>query len=157
MILEVLKIRPYLLLLLASILFLILSCMGDKNETLNINLHDTYYVITFQHAYNFLCLIFFITGLIYLLFDCFKFTLSLILSRVHIYSTLFLLFVLLNYFWKIKLQNAPDRYYTFTNYPEDNSFAILIVLFIIILIQLLFIINIFVSLIKKMRLLRASQ
>jgi heme/copper-type cytochrome/quinol oxidase subunit 1 len=149
MILELFKNKSYFLLLLAAITFLILSFTVDKKETLDINVHDTYYVITFQHTFVLLFGVFVTIGLFYLMFDCFKVNLSLVLSRVHIYSTLFLLFILSNYLWKIKVQNAPDRYYTITNYPQDNSFAILIVLFIIILIQLLFIINIFVSLIKK--------
>lgn len=62
MILGLLKSKPYFLSLLAAISFLILSFTGDKNETFVINVHDTYYVINFQHAFILLCLIFFITG-----------------------------------------------------------------------------------------------
>lgn len=88
MILELLKSKSYFLLLLAAILFLILSFIGDKNETLDINVHDTYYVITFQQAYILLCLIFFITGLIYFIFNFFGIQFISILSLIHVYGSL---------------------------------------------------------------------
>ena len=69
MILELLKNKPYFLLLLAAISFLILSFIGDKNETLDINIHDTYYIISRQHSFILLCLIFLTTGLFYFVFD----------------------------------------------------------------------------------------
>jgi hypothetical protein len=42
MILELLKSKPYFLMLLAAISFLILSFTSDKNETFVVNVHDTY-------------------------------------------------------------------------------------------------------------------
>jgi heme/copper-type cytochrome/quinol oxidase subunit 1 len=129
-------------LLLAAITFLILSFTVDKKETLDINVHDTYYVITFQHAYILLCLIFFITGLIYLIFNFFEIQFISILSLIHIYGSMIFLGMFFYYLGKINSSSIFDSI--------DYNLRTIISLFIFAGLQLLFVFNLFISIIKKL-------
>ena len=88
MILELLKNRPYCLFLFASILFLIVSFTVDKNETLDINIHDTYYIILFKDVSILLSLLFFALVVVYIVLDFFKIKLFSIFSSIHVYGSL---------------------------------------------------------------------
>lgn len=134
MILELLKNKPYFLLLLAAISFLILSFTVDKKETLDFNVHDTYYVITFQHAYILLCLIFFITGLIYFIFNFFEIQFISILSLIHVYGSLIFLGIFFYYLGKINSSSIFDSI--------DYNLRTIISLLIFAGLQLLFVFNI---------------
>jgi hypothetical protein len=138
MILELLKNKPYFLLLLAAISFLILSFTSDKNETFVVNVHDTYYVITFQHAYILLCLIFFITGLIYFIFNFFEIQFISILSLIHVYGSLIFLGVFFYYLGKINSSSIFDSI--------DYNLRTIISLLIFAGLQLLFVFNILLKL-----------
>ena len=138
MILELLKNKSYFLLLLAVITFLILSFTVDKKETLDINVHDTYYVITFQHAYILLCLIFFITGLIYFIFNFFKVQFNSILSLIHVYGSLIFLGMFFFYLAKINTSSIFDSI--------DYNLRTIISLLIFAGLQLLFVFNILLKL-----------
>jgi heme/copper-type cytochrome/quinol oxidase subunit 1 len=138
MILELLKNKPYFLLLLAAISFLILSFIVNKKETLDFNVHDTYYVITFQHAYILLCLIFFITGLIYFIFNFFEIQFISILSLIHVYGSLIFLGVFFYYLGKINSSSIFDSI--------DYNLRTIISLLIFAGLQLLFVFNILLKL-----------
>lgn len=140
MILELLKNKPYFLLLLAAISFLILSFTVDKKETLDFNVHDTYYVITFQHAYILLCLIFFITGLIYFIFNFFEIQFISILSLIHVYGSLIFLGIFFYYLGKINSSSIFDSI--------DYNLRAIISLLIFAGLQLLFVFNILLKLIS---------
>ena len=56
--------KPHIFLWL-SIPFMIIIGYADANENIDINIHDTYYVITNGHLLGFLCLYFAVLGLIY--------------------------------------------------------------------------------------------
>ena len=142
MILELLKNKPYFLLLLAAILFLILSFIGDKNETFVINVHDTYYVITFQHAYILLCLLFFSSGLINLLFNFFEIKFISILSLIHVYGSLIFLGVFFYYLGKINSSSIFDS----IDYNLRTIFSLLI----FVGLQFLIVFNLLISIIKKL-------
>lgn len=142
MILELLKNKSYFLLLLAATIFLILSFTVDKKETLDINVHDTYYIITFQHASILLCLIFFITGLIYFIFNFFEIQFISILSLIHIYGSMIFLGMFFYYLGKINSSSIFDSI--------DYNLRTIISLFIFAGLQLLFVLNLFISIIKKL-------
>jgi heme/copper-type cytochrome/quinol oxidase subunit 1 len=140
MILELLKNKSYFLLLLAAITFLILSFTVDKKETLDINVHDTYYVITFQHACILLCSIFFITGMIYFIFNFFEIQFISILSLIHVYGTLVFLGMFFYYLGKINSSSIFDSI--------DYNSKTIISLLIFAGLQLLFVFNILLKLIS---------
>jgi heme/copper-type cytochrome/quinol oxidase subunit 1 len=141
MVLEFLKNRHYFLLLLASILFLVLSLTINKNEMMDINIHDTYYVITFQHAYILFSLILFITGLNYLIFNFFKVQFNLILSLSHVYSSL--VFIGL-FFYYLNRANSVKEFPLFDSI--DYNSRTIISLLIFVGLQLLFVFNILLKL-----------
>jgi hypothetical protein len=145
MILEFLKNRHYFLLLLASILFLVLSLTINKNEMMDINIHDTYYVITFRDGFILLCLIFLTAGLFYFVFDFFKVLLISILSLIHVYGSL--IFIGL-FFYYLHMVNTVEDFPLFDSI--DYNFRIIISLFIFVGLQLLFVFNLFISIIKKL-------
>ncbi len=136
MILELLKNKSYFFLLLAAISFLILSFIGDKNETFVINVHDTYYVITFQHAYILLCLIFFITGLIYFFFIFFEIQFISILSLIHVYGSLIFLGIFFYYLGKINSSSIFDSI--------DYNLRAIISLLIFVGLQFLIVFNLLI-------------
>ncbi len=142
MILELLKNKPYFLLLLAAISFLILSFIVDKKETFVINVHDTYYVITFQHAYILLCLLFFSSGLINLLFNFFEIKFISILSLIHVYGSLIFLGVFFYYLGKINSSSIFDS----IDYNLRTIFSLLI----FVGLQFLIVFNLLISIIKKL-------
>lgn len=142
MILELLKNKSYFFLLLAAISFLILSFIVDKKETLDFNVHDTYYVITFQHAYILLCLIFFITGLIYFFFIFFEIQFISILSLIHVYGSLIFLGIFFYYLGKINSSSIFDSI--------DYNLRAIISLLIFVGLQFLIVFNLLISIIKKL-------
>jgi len=149
--------KPYILLFIFDLVLLIYSLFRTNNNSLSINIHDTYYVI--REIDLLILVISFITffSIFYLLFDFIKFKMILILSKIHVYGTvlLFLFFYILYY--KMQIPVIPDKNFILENYPKDYSFFVALTLLLIIFLQLLFIINIFVALIKKMKSFRTSK
>jgi hypothetical protein len=140
--LELLKNRSYYLLFLAATLFLTLSFKVDKNQTLDINVHDTYYIILQQDAFILLFLTFIITGLFYLIFDYCKIQLISFLSFSHTYGSL--IFIVLFFYYLDKI-NSTSIFNSF-----DYNFRIIITLLNFVFLQFIFVINLITSIIKKL-------
>lgn len=146
------KFKNYYLLLFGSIVLFLLA-LTAKKKSIDINIGDTYYVMAYNHFYgllSFLLLLFFI---LYSSFDLLKIMLYKLISKIHIFGSLFLILVLV---FPYSIFNNPNDFPLFDNLFYINT--ILVVSFLLFLIlQLLFIMNIFVSLIKKVKTLRASK
>jgi hypothetical protein len=140
-----LKNKPYLLLLSVSFIMYFFSFIWDKKETLDINIHDTYYIIEFQNGFILLSLSFLTTGLFYLIFDYFKIQLFYFLSRIHIYGSLVIIGLFFFYLHKI---NSAEDFQLFDSI--DYNFRIIISLLIFVFLQLIFAINLITSIIKKL-------
>lgn len=65
------NIKPYNLFFIVSILILLIGFRGsnDPNSILDINVHDTYYVISNYHCTIVLFTLYFLTGFLYWLFE----------------------------------------------------------------------------------------
>lgn len=127
--------KPHLILwIVAIILFLILLPKGNK--TLDIQLHDTYFVFSFLQYVGILSLFLIIQGVVY----------GLVINRklinwmtvVHVIGS-----CILTSIFVINLAIQDNNYYL----PSSPSLALGVLLFLIL--QLLYIANITITLIKK--------
>lgn len=143
---NMLKKRLYFWLFATSIVLFVSSFFPNGESILDINVHDTYYVIEHRHLYFFLAIILLFFFIVYWLLEKVKVKLIGILSKLHIYGTLIsIIGMLFPYGLIFKSTDSPlhdDMQYV------NISISICGLLFL--LFQFLFIINIFVSIIKKL-------
>ena len=143
-----LKRKPYLLLLLTSLLLFVIGFV-KSDETFDVNVHDTYFIIP-QNQLNWLfslCFLFFF--MIYFILEKLKFQWQRVLELMHVYGTL--LFTI-GIFFPYKLMFTPPEFQLFDDYQRSNVYRSFFALFFLIA-QILLIINIFVAIIKKLRIL----
>lgn len=146
------KFKTYYLLLITSLILIILGFLNGE-ETFDINVHDTYFVIANCHLYWLFSSLLFIIFIFYFLLDIAKIKLNKIISKIHIFGTIISITSLL---FPYALFSNPKKFPPFDSFEYIN--IVLTISFLIFLfLQLLFIINIFVSLIKKMKSIRASK
>ena len=145
------KRKPYFLLLIASILFVALIFIPNSETTLDINVHDTYYVIKHSHLYGLLAVIMFTLFALYWSFDKGELRVIKSFSYIHIYGTLIGVLGLFFPYGLIFKWTHPTQpeFPLFDDYEQTNLYISLSALLFLIA-QLLFIINIFVSIIKKL-------
>ena len=148
------KIKAYYLLFPASMIFFVISFLVYYKMTFDVNIYDTYYVISEVDFYLIISFFILFLGLIYFILDKFKIILFSVLKKIHIFGTLFL-FSLIIYFNYYNLLEYQSNEFLFDK-PDYNKYMI-ISIFALITLQFLFIINIVVSLIKKMKSFRASR
>lgn len=148
LILYMLKNKPYITLLITAILFFILG-LFQSESTIDMNIKDTYYVIKIKDFYLFESCFFLILFMLYLTFDLLKIKLVKWLSKLHIYSTL-LIIVLIKINFLFANFGLPERYYVNYSIPLKNDLNITTFGLIFMLFQLLFLINMGVSIIRKM-------
>lgn len=148
------KFKAYYLLFLTSVIFFVISFLVYYKMTFDINIYDTYYVISEVDFYIMNSFFTMMIGLLYFIFEKFKIILFSVLSKVHIFGTIFLFFLIIyfNYYNLLEYQSSEFLF----DKPDYNKYIIISIL-VLISLQLLFIINIFVSLIKKMKSFRASK
>lgn len=138
------KLRNYYFLLMTSLILLFLGFLLTE-ETFDINVHDIYYVISSNHLYWLISLLLFFFFLIYLLFDKAEINFGKLFSKVHIFGTLTSVVGLL---FPSSVQFATTEFPLYDNFQYINlSMTISILVFL--MLQILFIINIFVILTKR--------
>ena len=151
MIFEFLKKRPYLLLFATSILFLLLKIFLNTNSKTTLNISDTYFVISRKDVYLIVFILLGITSLVYMLLDFFRINISKRSILFHIFG---LLTTIILFFYLNDLSDQFDlkkkEFEDLIN-PTDFNKYIFIVILITISLQFFFLINIFVSIIKKLR------
>lgn len=78
MILKILKDKPYYFYLLVSILFLIIGFLMpfQEDNVLDVNIHDTYYVIAYKHLYGLFGTVLFVNWIMYSLITFSKVTVN---------------------------------------------------------------------------------
>lgn len=147
------RIKNYYVLLLTSFILLMLGFFIVGKKILDINIHDTYFIILYSDLYLLFSIIAFFFFTIYFSLDKGKIVLNDAISKIHIFGTLFSILVLL---FPYSLFENPKNFQLYDSFEYINM--LLTISFLLFLIfQLLFIINIFVSLIKKMKSLRTSK
>ncbi len=142
------KRKSYILLFFVALALLIFSFFSGSVESLVLSIKDTYYVISNIQFYQCYSVLLLVLGLLYWGFSKAKIQLFSILSLIHIYGTL-VLFLLVVYFNYQNLLVYQPTHVKYIFNPIDYNSYLIETLFTIIFLQFLFIINIFVSIIKK--------
>lgn len=142
---------PYLYLWTVSVISLILAFLNNSPEsTLDINIHDTYYVILYKHLYILLAVLYLVIGLPYLLPVLLKKKLLAWLTHIHVWGSILFFFYLLLLIYSFTCTSSPQRYYTNTALDSVSDGLILISsLAIFVLIQPLALANIIIAMLKK--------
>jgi len=146
-------IRPYNLFLPGGLLLLFVSVFIHA-KTLDINLHDTYFVISMGYLCWIFCVIQILLWGLYKLFTPILFSIQLIWTHILV-TILTLDGIVLFSWWAIEFYNPrPRRYIDYTHWDtfktgQYTREVIVLVLTIFILTQLIFVINIIQGLLKK--------
>ncbi len=142
--------KSYLLLFVVALVLLIYSFYSETVASFDLNIGDTYYVTSMPYFYRIYSILLLIVGLLYLTLDKNKVELVEVLSLLHIYGTLisYLFLVYFNYYSQLEYQE--QNFQQLFERPDYNYYLI-ITLLTLTTLQILFIINIFVSVIKKLR------
>src|SRR5574337_666416 len=133
---------PFSLFLLVAVILILLALICSK-QTIDIHIHDTYYIITFPFVFFWLSVPFFFFWLIYLISR--KILLSNILVWAHFCLTVISLSLLL-YFLPYRLTNAWTSFETYKNFHLITSTTLLAFL----LGQTFFLINVIGGSIKAL-------
>jgi heme/copper-type cytochrome/quinol oxidase subunit 1 len=144
------KFKSYFLLLISALVFFVISFCVSKQDSFTLNIKDTYYVMPKPDFYYGIAILCFTSGLVYFVLDKSNVKLISILSKAHVYVTLLSIFLLLFFNYKNNLDVKSVRFGDIINQFDYNS-CVGISLIVILFLQFLFLINIFVSQIKKMR------
>lgn len=142
--------KPYKLFLLTSVLFSVIILTLDlsaENNTVEITIHDTYFIIAKFHVWLLLTLFLgMLTSVYFILYKTNRTTIN-ILTYIH-YSLTLLPLIAIRLYSNFP-HNIPRRYYTTTNafdYEKLSETAIYFILLIVLCIgQFIFIINILTS------------
>jgi heme/copper-type cytochrome/quinol oxidase subunit 1 len=146
------NIKPYFFCVFATIVLIALYFIVNPEATFVFNIHDTYYVIAIKHIVLFLFYLFGIISIIYIVFDFLKINLSKINIWIHVIgSFISLLFLFYLNYLSNELPAKENGFEDFINTPDYNLYFFVLIL-IIISLQFFFLINIFVAIIKKLRL-----
>lgn len=144
--------KPYVI-FIPIILILVIVGFFTTEETFDINIHDTYYVISHSYFYFLLAILSFLNFMIYFFFEKFKIELFKSLTFVLISS---FLFSMIGFFFPYNLIFSDDKFPLFDN-GEKINFYLLLSSFLLIISQFLLILNIFATTIKCISLLLVKK
>ena len=138
--------KPHLIFWI-SIPILILLAFIHSDNYLDINVYDTMLVISYRHIMYSILILFGILGFGYWLMNRFKFQLSKWLNSIHIIITIggFLIMLIMALIYREPHNELENLY---SNSLTINSVLVILIL-IIILGQIIYLINIFIGLLRK--------
>ncbi len=142
-----LKKQPHIALLVMAFLLLLLGFAATGENTLDVNVHDTYFVIAQRYLYWLLGEILSVFFIFYWILERIKVTLIPILSKIHIYG---MAVSVLAFFFPYSLVTPKSDSILYDNMQYVNL-CLMIAALLFLFLQILFIINIFVSIIKKLK------
>jgi cytochrome c oxidase subunit 1 len=149
--------EPFVLFAIGA-LCLLISCIISGNASVDIHLHDTYYIISYFSIVVLGSFLFGIFCTFYYLFPrIFRRDLNISLSRFHFWITyigLNLLFSMFSIRYTDQIINEPRRYVEYSGWASYQHYEyfnrnILITVILVLAAQILFIFNIINSLIKE--------
>lgn len=144
-----LKSRPYNLLLIATIILLCASLLV-LNETLDIHLHDTYYIIPTAYAFWGIVLFLILLWVVYMVTNRWLFSKSLVWLHViiSIAASLFIVIYLLNF---RGMAGMPRRYVDFSEWDMFRRYRTSIVVSVMVLAGgvVVYLVNLVVGLVRR--------
>lgn len=142
--------KPYLLFLITASLLLCYSFSAEDSKTLDINIGDTYYVIGEKFLIALLVVVTGVLGLLYGILDGIKLSLKARWSVIHIYGSILLLFPLLYFAYQSAVIEMVVKSDALLQRPDYN-YRLFVVLMLFALLQVLFLMNIFAAVSKRLR------
>ena len=141
--------------LISALLFFFLSAVMNimfGNAAVDIQAHDTYFVIATSHVFLALVFFFGMYALLYFLIPALlRKKLNFVLSQIHFWITFFSVIVLLFPLIFNGLNVVPSRYYSFESNTRYLASSFTIIFYILVFTQLVFLFNIFYTLLKGSR------
>lgn len=138
------KVKLHFLLLVLPIVFLMVGFFSS-DETLDINVHDTYYVVAHSFVFWIFSIYLFLLFGVYWLFELLKVNLNDLFSKVHIIGTII---SMLGLCFPYHFIFATPEFPLFDDSDKINlCITISAVLFFVF--QLVFLLNILITLIKR--------
>jgi hypothetical protein len=141
--------KPYFLFLALIIVFLIVGFLNPK-EILDINIHDTYYVISYRDLGIILSFIYSFLAIVYFLLIQFNFPLIKWMTITHVAISIGGLFLIVG-FYKLIRETKPGDFESIIKNIDFNAkitIAIFSSVFAAIIVQMLFFVNVIQALIK---------
>lgn len=146
--------KPYNLLLLTGLLFVVSSfILFDQSSTIDIHLHDTYFIVAHKQIFWLLAVLAFIIWIIYLSISSLLY--SKTLMWIHIYITIIsLIFIGLSLFFDESIFNpTPRSYYDFSDWNSSGvseAFSKIsnVSIIVLLLVQIVFIVNFLLRMLK---------
>jgi len=109
--------------------FIVIIGVFNMNKVLDINIHDTYYIINQLDFFLGISIVFLSLGFVYFILEKLGFKFSKIMTIIQF---ILLLLPIINYF--LILGNSLDRFYTVTSYPNPSIVTTIIIIFISFLV-----------------------
>lgn len=135
--------KPHILFFILGFIFLFFGLIHFNSDNYSdINIHDTYLVIAYFHLYTLISIIFSFIGLMYYIHSKFKIPLIKYFTYIHVIGTL----VCIALFYINPLFHRKNDFPLLDDSYSNNSLVILIG----IIIQIIFIINSFLSTINHL-------
>lgn len=122
---------------------------SDENAIVDINIHDTYYIIHLFHFITLIALVYFFIGSIYWVFKKLKISLSRNLTLTHLICSIggILLYVLLMAMFEDDTEVEPGVF----NESSLLGYAIFGLIALILFSQIIFILNLVIGIVKKFK------
>lgn len=134
---------------LASIFFLLLTIIYSgfsENSALDVNIHDTYFVIPNSAITKVFVALYFIVGLVYWLFHLNNIDLQPRLSKL--YTAITMVSLIIYFLGKFIIERGLRSDFPLFDQTLDMNVFIVVIVIIVLLTQIILIINIIFSLIK---------
>lgn len=134
-ILDFIKRKPFYLFLIVGLFFLIISFFPIYNHTLDINIHDTYFVIPISHFLMLWALIMFVFFTIYFMSVRFLNSTNKSFQNIHVFSTVFFVLLLSNFSFFYDFFQDPKDLFSNSEFYLNTIFFVIIILFVMLQIS----------------------
>ena len=143
--------RPYKIFFGFSIVMILVGVFFGflyGNSAIDIQLHDTYFVVNLYHFFIIVAIFQVLIGSIYWLFR--KMKLIFLLTGFHVLGSILPLFPIIYLFTYLGLPSVPRRYYSFSSYDFEGGFSfynslLSSLIFIFLAAQLLLVLNVLIG------------